>query len=115
MKIVINKCFGGFGLSHDAIVRYCELKELPLLAVKTESSLIPYHYYLGSESDENYFSSYSIERNDPVLVQVVEEMGKKANGFASQLAIVNIPDGISWHIAEYDGHEHVAETHRTWS
>ena len=25
MKVVINKCFGGFGLSHRAVMRYAEV------------------------------------------------------------------------------------------
>jgi len=28
---------------------------------------------------------------------------------------VEIPDDVKWHIHEYDGLEHVAEDHRTWS
>ena len=27
MKIVINKCFGGFALSKEAMLRYAELKK----------------------------------------------------------------------------------------
>jgi hypothetical protein len=30
------------------------------------------------------------------------------------LRIVEIPDGVEWHISEYDGIEHIAENHRTW-
>ena len=26
-----------------------------------------------------------------------------------------IPDDVNWYIAEYDGIEHIAERHRTWS
>jgi len=26
MKVAINRCFGGFGLSHEAVLRYCEIK-----------------------------------------------------------------------------------------
>ena len=29
-EIVINKCYGGFGLSHKAIMRYAELKGFEL-------------------------------------------------------------------------------------
>ena len=26
MKVVINRCYGGFGLSHEAVMRYFEIK-----------------------------------------------------------------------------------------
>lgn len=28
MKIVINRCFGGYGLSHEAIMRYLDLRDI---------------------------------------------------------------------------------------
>jgi hypothetical protein len=91
MKVVINTCYGGFGLSHDAFIRY-----------KNESgnTEIPY---------------YGIPRNDPILVSIVEELGEDSWGRWASLKIVDIPDGIEWDIEEYDGSEWVAETHRTWS
>jgi hypothetical protein len=53
-------------------------------------------------------------RSDPDLIAVIEEMGKAADGWASELKIVEVPDDADWHIHEYDGMEHVAEDHRTW-
>jgi hypothetical protein len=41
-------------------------------------------------------------------------MGKQSWGAYSQLKVVEIPDGVEWEIAEYDGSEHIAEKHRTW-
>jgi len=55
-----------------------------------------------------------LARNDPILVQVVEEMGDKAWGRYAKLAIVEIPDDVQWIIEENDGMEWVAEKHRTW-
>jgi hypothetical protein len=60
------------------------------------------------------FTSRQIERNDPLLVQVVEELGEKANGSCAELTVIEIPDDVEWHVAEYDGYEHIAENHRTW-
>ena len=105
MKIVINADFGGFSLSDAAVKRYAEIIGLD---VKCEGD--------GSwvYSDGNYFSEYDIPRNDPALVQVVEELGKKTCGRYSLLKVVEIPDDVDWEISEYDGLEHVAEVHRTW-
>lgn len=91
MKVVINVCFGGFGLSEAAMARYAELT--------------------GSAPP----SQYSVPRDDPALVQTVEELGAAANGVFARLRVVDIPEGVEWEIAEYDGNEHVAEQHRTWS
>lgn len=116
-KIVINTCFGGFGLSHEAIMMYSEIAKLNLLAVKSEHfSLCGYNYYLdGIQEDEYFWSEYEIGRDDPDLVAVVELLGEKANGHAAELKVVSIPDGVEWFIHEYDGIEHVAEKHRTWN
>ena len=67
-----------------------------------------------SKSNELHFSAGDIERNDPFLIQVVEELKDKANGQCAQLKIIEIPDDIEWEIEEYDGLEHIAEKHRTW-
>lgn len=91
MKVVINRCYGGFGLSNEAMNRYNEL------------------------SGKNLEYYYSIDRDDPYLVQVVEELGDSSNGGYSKLKVVDIPDDVDWEIDEYDGIEHIAEKHRTWS
>jgi len=101
MKVVINECFGGFGLSDEAMQLYAAKKGIEL------GEKLSYGYEKLWEGD--------IDRNDPVLVEVVEELGAKANGDCAELKVVEIPDGIVWHISEYDGVEHVAEYHRTWS
>jgi len=116
MKVVINRCFGGFGLSHDAVLRYAELKDMKLVVEEKESSFSKYAYYVDRKSDDTYWYDGMIEdRSDPALVQVVEELGDKASGWAAKLTVVEIPDNISWYIHEYDGMERVDEDHRTWS
>ena len=65
-----------------------------------------------------YFNEGGIERNDPILVRVVEEMGaghrSGASGQYASLKVVEIPDGVEWEIDEYDGQEHIAQKHATW-
>lgn len=135
MKLVINKCHGGFGLSLLAIQRYCELigKEAHFyragerdgLAKKVDVNdrglfVFCVHNDYGDTVDINaipddaFFDKNAIPRNDPILVQVVEELGVKANRSSSELKIVEIPDDVEWQIEEYDGLEWVAEKHRTW-
>jgi hypothetical protein len=137
MKVVINTCFGGFGLSQRAVMRYAELKGIKLYRYYDQITLEVYgpgrldegglvHYttqpvkcdkhsvLIGDIPEGVYFSERDIERNDPLLVQVVEELGPDANGRCAKLSVIEIPDGINYEIDEYDGNEHIAERHRTW-
>ena len=91
--VVINTCYGGFGLSDRAKNDYMKLAGI----VETD------------------FCDRDLPRDDPYLVKVVRELGMNANGRHANLKIVEIPGDVSWHIAEYDGNEWVAEDHRTWS
>ena len=114
MKIVINKCYGGFGLSEEAVLLYAKKKGLNLI-IERNKGLKLNHYYLNEKKDGNYFCERDIQRNDPILVQVVKELGVKANGSCSELKIVEIPDDVEWIIEEYDGKEWVSEDHRRWA
>ena len=136
MKLVINTCFGGFGLSEKAMRRYFELKGWPLY-VEKHGSLHSTYWKVPPEDRpiqpepwtsapledrQRYNTEYvkksvydgDIPRDDPHLVRVVEELGREADGPHASLSIVEIPDGVEWQIEEYDGNEHVAEKHRTW-
>ena len=114
MKVVINDDFGGFGLSDEAMREYGKRAGLNL--VEDEPDKFGFvHFYLNSVDDKNYFSDRDIDRNDPSLVAVVETMGEASFGKYANLKIVEIPDDVNWYIEEYDGAEHVAERHRTWS
>lgn len=62
------------------------------------------------------FDPYKLKRHDPLLVQVVEELGEKSHGKYSILKIVEIPDGVDYVITATDGTwEIIREKHRTWS
>ena len=113
-KIVINTIHGGFGLSHEAILRYAEIKGLNLKSKESDlklRSLVLYDYTVDGE----FWSCRDIDRDDPALIQVIEEIDDLANGDYAFLKIVEIPDDVKWVIEEYDGCEWVAEVHRTWS
>ncbi len=92
-RVVINDCYGGFGLSDKA------LREYKRLASITDTS----------------FYDRDIPRDDPYLVKIVREMGSAACGSHSKLKIVEIPADVDWIVQEYDGAEWVAEKHRTWT
>jgi hypothetical protein len=111
-KVVINACHGGFGLSEKALFRYAELAGINLIG---ELSSFTTLYYRDEVKDENIFRENQIDRDDPHLIQVVEELGNEASGNFAKLKIVEIPEDVQWEIEEYDGWEWVAEVHRTWS
>lgn len=90
--VVINDCYGGFGLSDRAISEYKRLAEI---------------------SDKDFYDR-DIPRDDPYLVKIVKDLGSSANGAHANLKIVEIPGDIEWLVQEYDGAEWVAEKHRTW-
>jgi hypothetical protein len=106
MKIVVNRCFGGFGISKEAAEfmanKGCEQAKKELEA--------PEFYGYGYSKD--YPDEYL--RTNPFLVEAVETLGEKANGVCANLMIVEIPDDIMWFIDDYDGHETIHEEHRSW-
>jgi hypothetical protein len=80
-KVVFNYCYGGFGLSDEALDLY--------------------EKYSGK-----LFCDYSTPRHDPTLVRVVEELGKNASGVCANLLIEEI-EGDMYRITECDGLEQV--------
>jgi hypothetical protein len=113
MKIVINKYYGGFGLSDKAIDRLKELEyEAPEGYRTIEQDRVPEEYGYKSEK---YWGLSDIPRDNPLLVQVVEELGSKADRWLAKLKVVEIPDSVVWEIEEYDGTEWIREVSRTWS
>lgn len=140
--VVINKQHGGFGLSQKAIQRYLELKGVKYYVEDNErfGSLVGPRYWLVPKEqqlqepdaetwhgmtlterqqhnrlyEQQVFCDRDLDRDDPVLVQVIKEMGTDASGRHADLKIVEIPADVEWIIEEYDGLEWVAEKHRTW-
>ena len=134
-KIVINSCYGGFSLSKKGLYEYAKRKGIELffyeskpggrfdenVRVGLDGKTICYHAVtkdLGEEAtdkelNDNYYSR-DIDRSDPDLVAVVEELGEESFGHCAKLKIVEIPDDVEWEIDEYDGYESIHECHRSW-
>lgn len=112
MEIVINKCYGGFGVSDEA-VRW--LRERGHELALEEACFVGEVYSDGSVVSHNWNGHLrDIPRDDPMLIDCIEALGDKANGAYAELAVVEIPDDVDWEIEEYDGREWIAEVHRTW-
>lgn len=138
MKVVINGCFGGFNLSPLAVKMIAERKgkqcyffKYSWLGKKHEEITFkeaqgklywvafsvknPDEHLREGKDGEIELDSRPDDRADKVLVGVVEEIGRRANGFGTDVKIVEIPDGIDYIIDDYDGLETIREKHRIWS
>lgn len=111
-QVVINCDFGGFSLSDEAIEKLFQLKGWTL--VTSVSKLGDKFFYKDHVSEDSFFDESILDREDKELIQVVKELGSKANGLYSTLKIVTIPEDVDYEIVDYDGREHIAEVHRTW-
>ena len=110
MEVVINKSFGGFSVSNEALQQFIAMKGIKIVEEKNE---------LNWPVDETgkIWTTYSLKeyRCDPDLVAIVREQGKEASGHCANLKIVEIPSDVHWYVEEYDGLESIHEEHRIWS
>ena len=89
-RVVICEQYGGFGLSRAAMERMRELG------------------WVGKHDAD-------VKRDDPLLLRVIDEMGTHhASGAYAALRVIEVPDGVKWHVHEYDGFETIHEDHRSW-
>lgn len=112
-KILISADFGGLCLSDKAIETYLSKKKVKFTTEKKNSTFSGRRliFYV----DGNYFSAHEVSRDDPILIETVEEIGlKEAADTFSAIKIVEIPYDVDWVLNEYDGREWIAEKHRTW-
>jgi hypothetical protein len=144
-RVVINTCYGGFGLSDEALIYYLKLQgikvwpepskkfsgllgdtlwlvppgadrvEEDLPAEKWQEMTMAERQAHNQKYSEQIFNDRDIARDDPYLVKTVLDLGERANGRHAELKVVSLPENVNWTIDEYDGMEHVAERHRTWS
>jgi len=97
-KVVINKCYGGFGLSNEA---------KRLLAHKLNLA--------WDKVVSRYMYPCDGNRHCPALIEVVQQLQHKANTRNSNLQILTIPSN-RYRIREYDGWETLVtpETEQSW-
>ena len=113
MKLVINNSLSGFGLSDKAIIEYAKRKGISLYPEKSDTSENLVFYTKPTEErveGENFvFNPLLIERDDLVLISIVEDLGTEANGIDSKLKIIEIPDAAAnqWNIKDNNGEEYV--------
>lgn len=132
MKIVINSCYGGFSLSPKGEQRYLELNGLDSYFYKqskykyTDGTMefvrldniddVPDIFFYCTTYDQgktlpdfpkDIFHSRNLKRSDPILVQVVEELGAESFGKCARLEVVDIEKGRWFKIDEYDGYESI--------
>ncbi|MDH3376443.1 MAG: hypothetical protein OEQ39_05680 [Gammaproteobacteria bacterium] len=100
MKLVINRCFGGFGLSAKALECLVEKKSETVSFIK--------NYGWIYEDEFKY-------RSHPDLINIVKNMGAEANGAHAELEIIEVPDDVECiELHDYDGMESVHECHQSW-
>ena len=103
MEVVINKCFGGFGISNEcAVALGAKLIEIPELTGRF------HHIFPNNKSDRDF-------RADPRLIALIKEKGSEwCSDSFSKLKIIEMPDDVEWEISDYDGMETIEEIHRLW-
>jgi len=121
MKIVVNRCYGGFSVSRDVVdilkekgyKIVVEGETYPDGSIRTRGG--DFGYYLDNEIFNIKSDNYRAYRSNKDLIDAIEKIGiEKAGGSLAELEIVEIPDGIDWKIEGYDGVETIHEKHRIW-
>jgi hypothetical protein len=102
-KILINTCYGGFGVSDEAIELWFSKKGLPMRVETTEYGYKT--YYHGDDM------ICCINRKDPTLIEIFEEIGsERTSGDYAKLVLVELPEFCQYRMGEYDGTEWIEET-----
>lgn len=127
MKIVINRCYGGFGLSGEAVAKLVD-RGCDAVRESTPDVWGDGWIDLGFGAFQKHRLYGVVRRGDcayvlrdddsvrshPGVIAVVEEMGAAANGQYAKLKIVEVPDDVQWEIDDYDGIETVREVSQSW-
>lgn len=126
VKVVVNRCFGGFGISPEAQL---ELHKRGCSHI-TENKLDEYFngsFYKTDDDKVRHLKMCDIPHMDgiiyldehrpsfdnrccPHLVKLIEEWGsERVSGKCANLHIVEVPSDVKWGIDDYDGSEKIEE------
>ena len=112
MKIVINCAIGGYQLHREVVEEYIRRQGLKIECYEIDDEC----WYWASEDGELFSPEFDIERHDPVLIEILEEFGDRAETSLCTPKIVEIPDGVNYRVCETEvGSEYVVDVSRTWS
>ena len=134
MKVILNKCYGGFGVSEKAYRLYAKKKGIDLYLyvweygkrhrkIEHDDGRHTVYYFTKDFGEEVYFQKEDWDyhlyldcahREDKALIECVEELGASADGPYARLVVVDIPDGMKYVIDDYDGWETLHEKVREW-
>jgi hypothetical protein len=109
-KVVIDAAFNGrFQISKEAERWLFEHGHQNVIEYATS--------VIGTIDEDTVWPDF--DREDPLLIECIEALGRCANGDDTSFKIVEIPDDVKYKIERYGGysdddHEQIVELGRTW-
>lgn len=103
MKVLINRCYGGYGTSIEAGLEWLKRNNKVFTVVDDRYNLV-----VEMDGEKHYID---LHREDPILIELFETKGSHfVSGNHAELQLVEIPDGCEYSVGEYDGQEWIDET-----
>jgi hypothetical protein len=113
LEVMVNHCSGGFGFSKLAVEEYLRRSSSNVATNEDHSSGSSTTVPLlqdATAATTRAINAYTIARHDPIMVQIVKELGERADGFCAQISLRTIPAQYAFHYsieADADGAETV--------
>ena len=103
MKVLVNKCYGGYGTSVEARLEWLKRNNKVFTVIDDSYNLV-----VEMDGEKQYIH---LDRADPILIELYEEKGSEfVSGRTAELKLEEIPDDCQYSIGEYDGQEWIEET-----